>query len=148
MTDLEMVKKCAGYNKHGKSKTKEFRAWHYMRQRCMNPNNTQYERYGGRGISVCKRWDKFENFLKDMGEKPSPKHSLDRVNPNLGYSPENCRWATAAEQQRTTRRNNKWHIEGVLYCTLNDAAMATGLKRACLQWRIKSKHWPSYRTTK
>jgi hypothetical protein len=148
MTDLEIVKKCAWNKSHGLSKTKEFRAWHYMRQRCMNPNNTDYANYGGRGISVCERWDKFENFLKDMGEKPSPKHSLDRVNPDLGYGPNNCRWATAAEQQRTARRNNKWKIDGVLYATLVDASIATGLKRACLQWRFKSKHWPSYEVTK
>ncbi len=76
-----------------------------MRQRCKNINNYAYNRYGGRGITVCKRWEVFDNFLYDMGFSPSENHSLDRVNNDLGYSKENCRWATKKEQSNN-RRNN------------------------------------------
>jgi hypothetical protein len=76
-----------------------------MRQRCSNPGHVAYARYGGRGIRVCERWDSYENFLADMGRRPSLRHSLDRMDTNGNYEPNNCRWATWKEQHRN-RRNN------------------------------------------
>lgn len=72
--------------------TREYIAWGSMRGRCSNPNNHKYSRYGGRGIKVCERWNSYENFLDDMGRKPSPQHSLDRINVHGDYEPSNCRW--------------------------------------------------------
>lgn len=87
-----------GHNRVGK-RTPEYRAWVGMKTRCYNPNEEAWERYGGRGIKVCERWlNSFENFLKDMGRKPSSQHSLDRVNNDGHYNPYNCRWATRREQ--------------------------------------------------
>jgi hypothetical protein len=92
--------------KHGRSKTPEFKAWSSMKERCLCKMNKAYEGYGGRGISICAEWvNSFETFLKDMGNKPSKKHSLDRKNNEMGYCKENCRWATDAEQNRNKRTN-------------------------------------------
>lgn len=97
-----------GENRRGKM-TPEYRAWSCMKSRCTNPNLKCYRNYGGRGIKMCKRWfNSFENFLSDMGRKPSDKHSLDRYpNINGDYKPSNCRWGTK-KQQVEGRRNSIW----------------------------------------
>lgn len=97
---------------HGMSKTKIHETWLGMRDRCKNKNNINYKNYGGRGIKVCKRWEKFENFYEDMGERPSKKHSLDRVNNNGNYEPSNCRWATREEQLNNKRTNRYLSFNG------------------------------------
>jgi hypothetical protein len=78
----------------------EYRSWQMMKNRCLNTNARDYAHYGGRGIKVCQRWLSFENFLADMGRRPTPKHTLDRKNSNGNYNPSNCRWATRLEQTR------------------------------------------------
>ncbi len=88
---------------HGMSGTKIFALWFSMIQRCTNPNAQRYDCYGGRGITVCDRWkNSFENFYADMGDRP-PGRSLDRIDNDAGYSPENCRWATYLEQGQNSR---------------------------------------------
>ena len=88
---------------HGMRHTPEYDTWMHLIQRCTNRKNTSWPDYGGRGIAVCDRWKKFENFFADMGSRPSGK-SLDRINNNGGYEPGNCRWATSLEQNRNRRK--------------------------------------------
>lgn len=111
---------------HGISNTSTYSSWANMLTRCYNKNYHSYQHYGGRGIIVCEEWRKsFDNFLKDMGEKPSKSFTLDRVDPFGNYEPSNCRWATKAEQSRNRRLpdNNTsgqagvcWHKSREVWC--------------------------------
>lgn len=91
---------------HGKSKTPEFSVWQDMLRRCNDPKREDYPAYGGRGLTVCTSWHDFAAFLADMGPRPSPKHKVERLNNDIGYTPENCIWATMRTQARNTRRNH------------------------------------------
>lgn len=91
-----------GYAGRGK-RTPEYNVWISMRRRCMCETDKSYPDYGGRGITICRRWDSFPAFLEDMGKRPSLDHSIDRIDNNAGYYPGNCRWATRSQQQKNKR---------------------------------------------
>ena len=86
--------------KHGLSHTTEYDSWYSLKHRCLNKNDKSYKYYGGRGITICERWTYFENFLSDIGNKPSPEYSIDRINNNGNYEPGNVKWATMAQQSK------------------------------------------------
>lgn len=105
--------------RHGHSRrgaiTKTYRAWRYMIQRCERPKNPVYKYYGGRGITICPEWHRFDNFLADMGCAPVGR-SLDRIDNNGPYCKANCRWATCREQSANTRRNRYITFNGETRC--------------------------------
>jgi hypothetical protein len=92
---------------HGMEGSPTYRSWVSMKQRCLNPNYPWRANYGGRGISVCERWMSFENFFADMGARPTPDYSIERIDNDGNYAPENCKWGTRSEQSRNRR---KFHI--------------------------------------
>jgi hypothetical protein len=107
-----------------------------IKQRCLNPNHARYRDWGGRGITVCQRWrDSFEAFLADVGFRPGKGYSIERISNDKGYEPGNVKWATAAEQQRNTRRNRFYMINGERLC-LEDVARRHGVGASMLRGRL------------
>ena len=107
------IKRDGVNKKHGMCKTSEYVAWSSMKSRCYKPLTSWYKAYGGRGIGVCREWrDSFDSFINDMGPKPSPDYSLDRIDVNGDYSPNNCRWATLETQSENKRNSIKIMIYG------------------------------------
>lgn len=109
---LRYKKLIARNTKHGFCGTKIYIIWRGMIERCSNKNQKSYKDYGGRGITVCKNWSNFINFYKDMGNPPTSKHSIDRVDNNKGYFKENCKWATRIEQNRNSRHCHQLTYKG------------------------------------
>jgi len=133
------------YYTHGGTYTPEYRSWQMMKSRCRNPNNASYKNYGGRGIKICKRWiNSFENFLKDMGPRPSAQHTLDRKNNDGNYTPKNCQWATKKEQV-ANRRPTSFSSRMITYKgeTLTIVAWAhrVGIKGGTLHARLTYCRW-------
>lgn len=126
---------------HGDSRgAPEYRSWGMMHDRCRNPNNKRYGRYGGRGISVCDRWSDYQNFLADMGRRPPHCSSIDRIDNDGNYEPGNCRWATAKQQtsNRGISRLITWRGE---VDTLGSWAKRCGLSSNALRYRVEN-NWP------
>lgn len=123
---------------HGRSKTRLYYSWLHMRSRCEKPQNPKYPRYGGRGIKVCDRWKKFENFLADMGEKPTSSHTLDRKDSNGNYEPGNCRWASQVTQQRNRTNNIKVDYQGTMV-TLDELSIMLGVQKHTLYARYSGR---------
>jgi hypothetical protein len=119
----------------------EHYTWRSMVDRCTRQTTVGYEYYGGRGITVCKRWLKYENFLADMGVRPSKEHSLERIDTNKGYSPKNCKWATRSEQQKN-KITTKIYTNGAFVGTLVECAKYIGVSKALAFYRFK--HWGSF----
>lgn len=110
---LELAARAAGRGRHGMNKSPEHRAWVHMRQRCTNPRKREWPHYGGRGIKVCDRWmASFVAFFADVGQRPSPAHSIDRINVDGDYEPGNVRWATQQQQVENTRTVRLVTIDG------------------------------------
>ena len=116
------------------------RIWRAVWSRCNNPKHKHYYLYGGRGIKMCDRWlgeNGFENFKNDMGDRPSPKHEIDRRDNSLGYSPDNCHWVTDYEQSRNKRSNRNITYNGKTQC-LMDWSKELGISHNTLLKRIRS----------
>jgi hypothetical protein len=125
---------------HGMAHHPAYRSWIYMHDRCNNPRNTMSHLYGGRGITVCKRWNDFQAFWKDMGPTWAPGLTLDRINNNQGYKPGNCRWATRSEQAANRRTNHLIQTpDGKM--TIAEAARAFGVGSMTIISRIRYG-WP------
>lgn len=112
--------------------TPAYRRWYNIKSRCENPRNEKFSDYGGRGVSLCERWQQFDNFVADMGDPPSPTHTVGRKDNNGPYSPENCRWETP-EQQANNRRTNVL-IEGQ---TMAQHARALGMAPETIAYRLR-----------
>ncbi len=130
-----------GFSKRQGNRTPTYRSWAMMIQRCTNPEFTEYNNYGGRGIKVCERWNDFANFLADIGERPSLEYSIDRYpNNNGNYEPGNCRWATMKEQGRNKRSNRMIEFNGRTQC-LADWSDELGISYSLLSARVGRLGW-------
>lgn len=123
------------HQKHGMVESRTYQTWRNMKLRCLNPKNKVFKHYGGRGITICERWMEFPLFYEDMGD-PADGMQLERVNNNLGYSKDNCVWATVREQRRNTRATVKITFCGETLC-ISDWAERLGINKCTLRERIQ-----------
>lgn len=126
---------------HGLSNTVIYHTWWRMLHRCRNPKSPDWKHYGGRGITVCDRWHRFEDFYVDMGPKPSPKHTIERINNDGNYEPTNCRWATHTEQVRNRRSNRTITRNGETMCA-SEWARRVGLTPKAVLKRLRRGYSP------
>lgn len=128
---------------HGLYGSPVYHAWVKIKSRCLNNHAADYHNYGARGITVCERWLSFETFFQDMGQPPTGK-SIERIDNDAGYSPENCRWATPAEQARNRRSNHFLTHEGITLC-ITDWTRRLGLGDTTI-WDRLARGWPVAQT--
>jgi hypothetical protein len=130
----------------GRKLTPEYLSWCSMRDRCRRPKCKSFARYGGRGIKVCERWNDFANFLADMGKRPSPQHSIDRIDNDGDYEPGNCRWSARLEQARNTRitKDAKRLEHDGRVQTISEWAEQLGISRSSIKLRLRNG-WPIQR---
>lgn len=133
---------CIGHARHGMTGSRTHDSWSGMRSRCTNKKSKDWPQYGGRGISICRRWNTFENFLSDMGQRPKGL-SLDRIDVNGNYEPDNCRWATNTRQQRN-RRCTRFIEHCGKRQSINDWAVETGIAVPTLRARFLAGDQPPY----
>jgi hypothetical protein len=117
-----------------------YKQWVQMHQRCTNPNIKAFKDYGERGIEVCLEWDDFSVFLSDVGERPSNRHTLDRIDNNGNYCSDNCKWSTYKEQHRNARSNHMITFNGVTKCRIEWAEI-TGINSDTIRARIRRFGW-------
>ncbi len=130
---------------HGQTGTSEYNIWTKMRARCNNPTNNQFHNYGGKGITVCERWlNSFAHFFADMGPKPTPTHSIDRIDNKLGYFKDNCRWATPKQQAGNTSQNVWLELNGERMIVA-DWAIRLGVNSFLIYTRLR-RGWTVDRT--
>lgn len=138
------VCRCAsnpGYSSHGLSQSPEYGVWQTLKDRVLNPAHHKYPNYGGRGIRICDRWLKFENFIADMGRRPGKGYSIERKDNDGDYCPENCVWVKASEQARNRRNNRNLTLNGSMrtlteWCELYGMAQPTVRKRLKGNWAL------------
>ena len=141
---LEHAKKPTNI-RHGMRASPEYSSWTEMKRRCLSPNHRSYKAYGGSGITVCKEWaGSFEAFYKDMGPKPDPSYSIDRIENELGYYPGNCRWSSSAEQNRN-KGTNVWVLMGGDTVVVAEACRIQGIKYSTAITRIRRLGWSAER---
>lgn len=131
--------------KHGLARTTEYQVWAAMRHRCLNPKSKAYPNYGGRGITICDRWLDVGNFVADMGPKPSPDHSIDRIDNDGPYCKENCRWATTKVQNDNRSISRSVTYKGVTK-SVYDWSLETGIKYTTIIRRLDDWMWSVERT--
>lgn len=132
------------FKTHGMCRSGEYIIYRAMINRCYLKSMSNYKYYGGRGVTICARWkDSFELFFQDMGKRPSNKHSIDRIDPNGHYTPNNCKWATKEEQSLNKRSSKLWIVDGIEYNSTSAAAKKNGVSGTTIHgWcngRVASK---------
>jgi hypothetical protein len=137
------VKSCGCFRKefrktHGRSTHLAYKVWNQMKQRCNNPKHKAFKYYGGKGVRVCKKWETFEGFVSEMGERPTPLHTIERIDTNGNYDKENCRWATRLEQQQNLSSNRVISWNGKTL-TISAWARETGIGMKTIQYRLDAE---------